>query len=109
MPNFRTITKYFHFPRFSEACYHVDPTFIIPSKAEVVCANLGGRLATFVDRSKVNDFAAVIQASISFADLWLGKKSVKLSSKKKIYHYDILNYSSCGINHRRQIYNLGAR
>ena len=91
MPNFRTITKYFNFPHFSEACYHVDPTFVIPSKAEVVCANLGGRLATFVDRSKVNDFAAVIQASISFADLWLGKKRFELFILKNFFVFKRLN------------------
>lgn len=57
----------------SDACYHVGFEKVTPARAEVVCGNLGGRLASFIEAQAATDLMTEISPTVSFTEMWLGK------------------------------------
>ncbi len=56
----------------SDACYHVGFEKVIAPRAEVICGNMGGRLASFIDKQSITDLKNQIQTTASFTEMWLG-------------------------------------
>jgi len=58
---------------YRDACYHVGFEKVSAPRAEVICGNMGGRLASFVDKQSITDLKNQIQTTASFTEMWLGK------------------------------------
>ena len=56
------------------ACYHVGGEQVSQAKAEVACGKLGGRLASFVDKTSIDKLQLALQPWITSAEMWLGKR-----------------------------------
>ena len=56
-----------------DACYHVGFEKVTTPRAEVICGNMGGRLASFIDKQSITDLKNQIQTTASFTEMWLGK------------------------------------
>jgi hypothetical protein len=58
---------------FRNACYHVGTQSVTQAQAEVACGQIGGRLASFVERSAINALRIVLQPWVTPSEMWLGK------------------------------------
>ena len=58
--------------RTSDACYHVGSGLTTPADAEVRCASIGGRLASFTKRQDVVDVRNVLMYHQARSEMWIG-------------------------------------
>ena len=62
----------------SDACYHVGPDLTSPADAEVRCASMGGRLASFTKRQDVVDVRNVLMNYQARSEMWIGECFIAL-------------------------------
>ena len=72
------VTVILNFDIFRDACYHVAKTKVTAASAEVQCGLKGGRLASFVQRTEIDNLKSQLQTTVSFTEMWIGKKCIQI-------------------------------